>query len=481
MGLLDFFKAAPKPAPISPPGRSVRARIDIAEQGDDYKHWANADWFSMDGELTAVRRRTIRNRARYERLNNSYLAGIADTLANDLIGTGPRVQIDTGDSAADNAIEKAFGRWCNAIYLPCKLRTMRQSKLIDGEAFAQFVTNPRLDGVQLDIRLIEAEMIATPIGLLIPNTTPEGSIVDGLEFDEYGNVTNYKRLKYHPGSNFRISNFEFDRIEAKYIIHWFKQIRPAMHRGMSEIAPALRLFGDMRRYTSAVVAAAETAADFAAFLKTNSPAAEVDEVEAFASMEIQKRMITTLPDGWNIEQLKAEQPTNTYAMFKKEMLNELGRSIGLPYNMTALDSSGYNYASGRMDHQLYQQTIRTERDELQHVALDRILVAWLDEAVPLGLIPRGLPPIAEWNWAWTWDGREHVDPGKEANAAETRLRTHTTTLAHEYSKQGKDWQVELQQRAKELAQMRALGLLVDLEPSTNYTGPSAGEEEGGEQ
>jgi capsid protein len=149
--------------------------------------------------------------------------------------------------------------------------------------------------------------------------------------------------------------------------------------------------------------------------------------------------------------------------------------------MTALDSSGYNYASGRMDHQLYQQTIRTERDELQHVALDRIFCAWLDEAVPLGMIPRGLPPIAEWNWAWTWDGREHVDPGKEANAAETRLRTHTTTLAHEYAKQGKDWQVELAQRAKEVAQMRSLGLLVDLEPSTNYTGQGAGEEEGGEQ
>jgi capsid protein len=95
------------------------------------------------------------------------------------------------------------------------------------------------------------------------------------------------------------------------------------------------------------------------------------------------------------------------------------------------------------------------------------------------MIPRGLPPIADWNWHWTWDGREHVDPGKEANAAETRLRTHTTTLAHEYAKQGKDWQVELMQRAKELAQMRALGLLAELEPAESYTQqPAAGDEEG---
>jgi capsid protein len=305
--------------------------------------------------------------------------------------------------------------------------------------------------------------------------------VDGLEFDEDGNVVAYKRLKYHPGSNYMISNFDFDRIESKYIIHWFKRIRPAQHRGLSEVASALRLFGDMRRYTSAVIAAAETAADFAAFLKTNAPAADVAEVDPWQSVEIQKRAMVTLPDQWEVQQLKAEQPTSTYAMFKREILNEVGRSIGLPFNMTALDSSGYNYASGRMDHQLYQGMIRVERDELQHTALDRIFCAWLDEAVPLGLIPRGLGPYSEWEWSWTWDGREHVDPAKEATAAETRLRTHTTTLSHEYAKQGKDWQTELAQRAKEVAAMRELGLIVDLEPAANYTAPGKPEQEGGEE
>ena len=470
MGFLDYFRRVPQAQPQASKPQRVKARIDIAEQSDDYKHWANADWFSLDGALTAVKRRTMRDRARYERLNNSYLAGITETLAADLIGTGPRLQINTGDQAADRAVERAFCRWGHRIGLASKLRTMRQSRLIDGEAFAQFVTNPALDGVQLDIRLIEAEMIATPIGLYIPNTTPEGSIVDGLEFDEFGNVIAYKRLKYHPGSNFMISNFEFDRIEAKFVIHWFKQIRPAQHRGLSEVAPALRLFGSMRRFTDAVIAAAETAADFAAFLHTNSPAAEVDEVDggAFQSMDIQKRSIVTLPSGYDISQLKAEQPTSTYSMFKREILNEIGRSVGLPYNMTALDSSGYNYASGRMDHALYHEMIRTERDELRHTALDRIFLAWCDEAIPLGLIPGGMPPISEWDWEWAWDGREHVDPSKEANAQETRLRTHTTTLAHEYGKQGKDWQVELAQRAKEIALMRDLNLIVDLSPEATY-------------
>src|SRR5690606_24834774 len=60
--------------------------------------------------------------------------------------------------------------------------------------------------------------------------------------------------------------------------------------------------------------------------------------------------------------------------------------------------------------------------------------------------------------AWFWDGVEHVDPAKEASAQATRLANHTTTLAAEYARQGRDWEQELHQRAKELAVMDELGL-----------------------
>ena len=53
-----------------------------------------------------------------------------------------------------------------------------------------------------------------------------------------------------------------------------------------------------------------------------------------------------------------------------------------------------------------------------------------------------------------------------ASAQATRLGSHTTTLASEYAKQGRDWETELRQRAKELALMAELGL------PTAATGPS---------
>jgi lambda family phage portal protein len=465
----NLFTRGNRPQPAAMPVR-VRAKFDAAESQDDRRHWANADAFAADAALSPMKRREMRNRARYERANNSWLAGISSTLANDLVGTGPRLQLQFGDDESARAIEKLFFDWGWQIDLPAKLRTMREALVVDGEAFSLMISNPRLPGVQLDLRLVEAEMVATPTELMSETITPDGSTVDGMEFDAVGNVVAYQVLNFHPGSNFRVNTLQFQRVPAAQMVHWFRPIRPGQHRGYPEVAPALRLFGQLRRYTEAVVAAAETAADFAGFLRTNSPAAEIDEVEAFAEMPIEKRTMVTLPDGWTFEQLKAEQPTTQFPSFVRQILGEVGRCLNLPFNITALDSSQYNYASGRLDQQIHLMTQRVMRDDLERVMLDRLLAAWVNEATLAGVLPEGVPPFSEWDWSWQWDGKEHVDPSKEANAAETRLRTHTTTLATEYAKQGKQWDVELRQRAAEVALMKELNLFVDFTPEVNYGG-----------
>lgn len=458
MAFLDLFRGRQTPRPTVVP--VTRAKYDAAERGDDYRHWASADAFAADAALSPSVRRTLRNRARYERANNSYLAGISSTLATDLIGTGPRLQLDIGDDEAAREVERMFFDWGWLVDLPAKLRTMREALVVDGEAFALMITNERLPGVTLDIRLVEAEMVATPTELMSQTITPEGNIVDGIEFDQIGNVVAYQVLNFHPGSNYRVNNLQFQRVPAAQMVHWFQPVRPGQHRGVPQVAPALKLFGQLRRYTEAVIAAAETAADFAAFVKTNSPAAEVAEVEPFAELEIHKRMMLTLPEAWDVAQLKAEQPTTQYPAFVRAILNEIARCLNLPYNVAALDSSTYNYASGRMDHQVHAMNQRVERDQLERTMLDRVLSAWVNEATLAGILPAGLPPFSEWNWAWVWDGKDHVDPGKEATAAETRLRTLTTSLASEYARQGKRWDVELRQIAAERALMRELDLTI---------------------
>ena len=184
---------------------------------------------------------------------------------------------------------------------------------------------------------------------------------------------------------------------------------------------------------------------------------------------LEKRLATVLPGGWKLGQIHAEQPATTYAEFKREILNEIARCLSMPFNVAAGNSSGYNYASGRLDHQTYFKSIRVEQHQMQVSVLDRILAAWFAEAALVeGLLPQSLRARnAITPHAWFWDGVEHVDPAKEANAQATRLANHTTTLAAEYARQGRDWEDELRQRAKEAALMRELGLgAADAAPTT---------------
>ena len=55
----------------------------------------------------------------------------------------------------------------------------------------------------------------------------------------------------------------------------------------------------------------------------------------------------------------------------------------------------------------------------------------------------------------------HLARWNRVDGQATRLSSNTTTLADEYSRRGQDWESQLQQRAKEVAMMRDLGLSSD--------------------
>ena len=483
--------------------RSLRARYDAAQTTrENRRHWAQADHLSADAAASSAVRRVLRSRARYEVANNSYARGIVSTLANYVVGTGPRLQLLTDDPEINRLVEREFMRWAAAIDLPHKLRTMRIAQCESGECFGLLATNPRIAApVQLDLRLIEADQVASPWPVTPRssghrsarhrskqndrphaspytqhpsdprthdplNPRPLGPLdpaVDGIIADTFGNPVAYTILRHHPGDTapLRGSSFDCDVLPAEAVIHLYRSERPGQSRGVPEITPALPLFAMLRRYTLAVLGAAEQAALPSGVIYTDAPAdADASNVEPMDQVEMDRGTWLTMPYGWKINQVKAEQPTTVYGDFKREVINEIARCLEIPLNIALGNSAKHNYASGRLDHQAFFKKIRIDQAYLGDVVLDRVFAAWLNEAV---LIEGYLPQVlrlrdAVFPHQWFWDGFEHVDPAKEANAQATRLASNTTTLAAEYAKQGLDWESELRQRGREVALQRELGL-----------------------
>ncbi|MCC6319890.1 MAG: phage portal protein, partial [Phycisphaerales bacterium] len=220
--------------------RFVVAKFDSAQTtADNRKHWANADGLSPNAAVNPEVRRILRNRARYEVANNSYAKGIALTLANDTIGTGPRLQMLTADADANARIEDAFEQWSRAVDLAGKLRTMRLARAESGEAFALLVNNPAIGSpVSLDLKLIEADQVCTP--LLRRGRTDE---IDGIVLDQWGNPSAYRVLKRHPGDSGLLRApiddlTAYDTFAASAVVHYFRADRPGQLRGIPDITPA---------------------------------------------------------------------------------------------------------------------------------------------------------------------------------------------------------------------------------------------------
>jgi len=230
-----------------------------------------------------------------------------------------------------------------------------------------------------------------------------------------------------------------------------------------EITPALPLFAQRRRYTLATLEAAEQIANVAGVLQTDAPAdGEADEVTAGETIDIERGTLLSLPYGWKMGQADAKQPTASYVQFQNAIIAEMARCFNMPFNIAAGNSSGYNYSSGRLDHQAYHKSLQVERFEIIEVLADPIFFAWFEEArlVP-GLLPQAARSDAyraQLSTKWFFDGQGHVDPVKEAQGQTIRLQNGTTTLAIEAAREGHDWHDLVDQRAAEQEYIASKGL-----------------------
>ncbi|OQA02208.1 MAG: Phage portal protein, lambda family [Planctomycetes bacterium ADurb.Bin412] len=422
------------------------------------KTWEKATLGDADASLVSYLPK-LRDRCRYEMRNNGYARGIVETLANDIIGSGPRIQFTTESDAFNQEAEEKFSRWAADCDMTGRmsldeLMRLAVSQLCEcGEALIA----DQIDGPDYKLLMIEPDRLATPY-----TKENDDKMRSGVKVDESGRPVSYFIAKQHPGDYYDYVRMgEYQEISAENIVHLFRQDRPGQNRGAPWLAPSLIALNKLKRYTDAVIAAAETAASISATIETQSPdIAHGDADDDFDTIEVEKNTMMVLPAGHTAKQLKAEQPTATYQAFKHEILNEIARPLHMPFNVAALNSAGYNYASGRLDWQVYYKYLDTIRAWIANRFLRHVVQTWfkLSRLQPGYFSAIPFMDAAELSFTWFWPGTEHVDPAKEAQAQATRLQSMTTSLAAEYARQGKDWETELDQIAREHKKIEELGL-----------------------
>lgn len=442
----------------------VQARFDNARHTPDTASlFRNVDSFAVNVLLNPLTRRTVRDRARYVVGNCPYAWGMLDTYATDVVGPWVTVSFPRGgvDENLRDRVADAFDAWALKIDFWAKLKTMVRAKTTDGEAFAQFYTDPTItdesNSVTLNLAVIECDRVESWTEAIIREDE-----FDGIRFDAYRHPVAYRILKYHPGDYRAIRNIKGragDWVNAKNVIHYFETLRPEQVRGISDFVSMLDIPAEQKSYRSSVTETAINAASVSGVLSTdNVPECYDDDDEAIGkcAMEIkpntvfqaQRGAFVTLPEGWHLSQLQAQQPTSLYPEFVRALIAEMARCLSMPANIAMCDSSHHNFASAKLDFAIYGDKINAVRSTLVSQVLDRVFFKWLEEyAVVERIAPSALAALRRTEWLFT--ERTNADVMKDASADNTRLGNATTSYATLYAKDGKDWKRELDQAIDE--------------------------------
>lgn len=455
--------------------KKISAKYDAAQTfiGNE-NHWSNADNLDPHSVASLNIRKVLRSRSRYEVIeNNPYLKGTLLTIANDFVGRGPKLQITDERISPDRrrVIEKKWQKWADLVKLRRKLWRMRMAKICDGEAFMRAYANRGRkikNPVLLDFQVLECDRVSsnsfTQSGQIDPNTN-RGE-VDGVRFDKFENPLQYHVLHSHPGGGILFSNDQTtgDWVDAKFIVHWFRQDRGWL-RGIPETTPSLPLCALLRRYTLSMVRHAEAIADFTGIMETQGPPGQNPWTDGnggglsddpFDVFPIEMGMFMNLPWGYTMKQLESVPLGTQYDEFVSSLLREITRPILTPFNVASGSSKDSNMASAVVDTNIYKGGQEAERSECQTEVLDPMMYLWWMEAIRVpGHLGdnflsvedfRNEPP--EHIWRWDRVGLDHTDPGKVATAIKTlhdkRFITDRDVQETYYNRDVEDWQEEIE-------------------------------------
>lgn len=426
-----------------PPTR-LKASYDIARTtNDNAAQWQGADGLDADASDSPGVRRIARNRSRHETQNNPTLTGIVRTITHYEVGTGPTLHIESKNAVFSEEVEQRWREWCSAVNLAGKLRQMVYGRVVDGESFARIGFNPNLNNpVKFDFQPFECDRCYT---LWLPYLTPYR--IDGIWFDTWGNPTFYDILQYHPGGVFPMPTWKCDTVPAQYVLHLYTPERANQHRGMPEMLSSTDLWADRRRHRKATVAAAESAANVAAFLTTNQPAGDGEDAPS-GRMEMPRNSLVVAPDGYDMKQVDAKHPNQTYESFSGSTLSEAARPMSLAKNVASCDSSNYNFAGGRLDIITSWKSIEVSQSNNTHRVVMPLFRAWYAESRLIygwEVHDGGHVPAHQFFWV----GMPYSDPEAEQSADEAAIRTGLKGIQEVYARRGKDWKV--QQRLNAIA------------------------------
>ena len=472
-----------------------QTQLDRMEQGYSSasveKRWSR-NWDVGSGtadELMLEDRALLAERGQDLYRNNPIFNGVVETLCDNVIGSGLRLQssidrevLNIDDEKAqkmENEIERRYHNWAKSkesdstrqhSFYKNSIIVYRNSK-IDGDVFALMPRFARGDGpIRLRIQNLPASRCNS---LLLPN---DDLMRDGIEFNERGEPKTYW---FQRSEGYFNDPNEFVGIPAfgpksgrRNVLHVYKPSFIGQSRGVTIAAVIMELLKQWDRFTKSSVHKAAVQALYTVFVKSDSPTGidpafagtlEAGGVDRDQDYYLDSGIVQQLSPGEDVTLPSSGSPNSEYGPFTEVQLQIFSMAFRLPYevvvkrfNSSFTASKAARLAAGR--------TYETDRDDIVEQYHDPSHREWMiDEVANQGLNLPGFfdnDRIMEAYLGHTWlaASQGQIDPVRETDAALKNIANGLSTHSIEAAKNGTVFENNVKALARENKLMADAGL-----------------------
>jgi lambda family phage portal protein len=472
-----------------------------------FKGW---DWQGADPDSDIVQHLPIiRQRSRQLSMEAPIVAGLYKTLATNVIGDGLRPEpvpdIDFLKMNPDavklwkSNVLRYWETFAESPNCDCARRDnfYELTRLVfrsQNESGDAFVTMPRFDRrnapFSLKIQVIEADCVSTPEGHeRVEHEMLGNDVLGGVEISEWGHVVGYwfytgpyKNATYRRNWHANAANPPRWIFIPAYgaetglpnVLHLTETLRPGQRRGIPLIAPIIELCLTLDRYLKAETIAAQIQALFTLVITSENPDSMAGEMESLEGDEatggddsllaLGNGIVQYARPGEKPEPIQATRPTTSFEPFVNSVIQLMGPTVGMPYEMLVQKFQS-SYSASRAAINMASTQFKILRSGLINDFCQPIYEAFMDEAVARGWVyapgyfDNPIMRRAYTRAKWNGPGLPQVDMLKEVQAWEKQVSLGFATAGQATSElNGGDYMENLSIRAREIEAATAAGL-----------------------
>lgn len=314
---------------------------------------------------------SLRVQARFLDENHDLARGVLNTLVNNIVGSGIRIEALAKDKKGEtltefnNKLHQLFDDWMIRPEVTWELhwhqlqRLAARSWLRDGEVLLQLLEgrSSNLDHgtkIPFSLELIEADLL--PIDF----NDEKKNIIQGVKKNQWGKPIAYCLYKQHPGdiaSSLKLKE-ETKLVPADNILHLKSIDRIRQTRGVSIFASVLTRLDDIKEYEESERVAAKIAAAMCAFIR-KSPDGPITSNKLDNSgnrlMHMEPGMIFDhLLPGEDIDMIESNRPNTMLEQFRNSQLRAVAAGTSTSFSSIAKDYNG-TYSAQRQE--LVEQSV----------------------------------------------------------------------------------------------------------------------------